>query len=204
MSWASLAGWTTRPSLLTWCPMFRIFSVFALFVAALALTGCKSKEQKEAETAAVKAEQDKLQGKWKFASRVGDEDEEDKDEEKPEPTSYLAYVIEGDILKEMYVDKDGKENVFVRYKMTITPDKDPKQVDLTEVDEAGKPVTATTRTKSKGKTKTTKTTFKNVAIYKVEGDKLTLCISFDDKKRPASFEPKKGDRAYAVNLEKMK
>jgi uncharacterized protein (TIGR03067 family) len=104
----------------------------------------------------------------------------------------------------MYVDKDGKEDVFVRYKMNIIPDKDPKQVDLTEVDEAGKPVTATTKTKSRGKTKTTKTTFKKLAIYKVEGDKLTLCISYDDKKRPTSFEPKKGERAYAVSLEKMK
>jgi hypothetical protein len=44
--------------------MLKTFSVLGLFtIAALALTGCKSKEQKEAETAAVKAEQDKLQGK---------------------------------------------------------------------------------------------------------------------------------------------
>jgi hypothetical protein len=110
------------------------------------VVGCKSKEQVEAEQAAIKAEQDKLQGKWKVASRVGDDEDEadkdakdedkDKDKEKPELTNYLAYAVEGDILKQMWVEKDGKETVFVRYKMTIIPNKEPKQVDLTEVDEA--------------------------------------------------------------------
>jgi len=178
--------------------------VFAVFVAALALTGCKSKEQADAEAAALKAEQDKLQGKWKFASRVGDTEDEDEKEDKPEPTSYLAYSVDGDILKQYWVDKDGKETVFVRYKLTVIPNKDPKQVDLTEVDEAGKPVTETRRTSSRGKTKAKKTTVKYMGIYKVEGDKLSLCISYDDKKRPTDFEPKKGSFSYAVSLEKMK
>jgi hypothetical protein len=33
---------------------------------------------------------------------------------------------------------------------------------------------------------------------------MSLCISFDDKKRPADFDPKKGSAAYAVSLEKVK
>lgn len=195
--------------------MPKTLSMFVLFAATLLVVGCKSKEQVEAEQAAIKAEQEKLQGKWKVASRVGDsEDEEDKDakdedkdkdKEKPELTNYLAYAVEGDILKQMWVEKDGKETVFVRYKMTIIPNKEPKQVDLTEVDEAGKPVTQTQRTRGlRGKTKTKTTTLKYQAIYKVEGDKMSLCISFDDKKRPADFDPKKGSAAYAVSLEKVK
>src|SRR5262245_41553969 len=99
--------------------MPKTLSVFVLFAAAFLVAGCKSKEQVEAEQAAIKAEQDKLQGKWKVASRVGDsEDEEDKDakeedkDKDKELTNYLAYAVEGDILKQMWVEKDGKETVF--------------------------------------------------------------------------------------------
>ncbi len=182
--------------------MLKYLSVFALFAATLVATGCKPKEQAEAEKAAIKAEQDSLQGKWKFASRSGDDDEDE--EEKPtEPNGYLAYTVDGDILRYGWFDKDGKENVWARYKMTLTPGKDPKQVDLTEVDETGKAVTVSKRV-SKGKAKPKTTTLKRLAVYKVDGDKLTLCISFADGKRPDSVEPKKGSSAYAVNLEKMK
>jgi uncharacterized protein (TIGR03067 family) len=193
--------------------MLKKLPLFIVFAAALVLAGCKSKEQVEAEQAAIKAEQEKLQGKWKFASRIGDnededdkdakDDKDDKDAKKPDATGFDGYVVDGDILKDVWIDKDGKETVFVRYKMTIIPGKEPKQVDLAEVDEAGKPVTETKRTKSRGKTKTSKSAVKRMAIYKIDGDKLTLCISFGDK-RPADFDPKKGSFAYAVTLEKAK
>jgi uncharacterized protein (TIGR03067 family) len=177
--------------------MLKTLSAFVVFAAALTLTGCKSKEQREAEQAATKAEQDKLQGKWKVASRSGDDDED-----APEPNSY--YVIEGDVMRLVFTDKDGKEDVIFRQKMTLTPDKDPKQVDLTYVDEAGKPITATDKVRSRGKTKTKTTTLKDVGIYKIDGDKLTFCISYDDKKRPTDFTAPPKSARFVLNLEKMK
>jgi uncharacterized protein (TIGR03067 family) len=179
--------------------MLKTLSAFAVLAAALALTGCKSKEQKEAEQAATKAEQDKLQGKWKVASRTGDDEE---DAAPAEPNSY--YVIEGDVMRLVFTDKDGKEDVIFRQKMTLTPDKDPKQVDLTYVDEAGKPITATDKVRSRGKTKSKTTTLKDAGIYKVDGDKLTFCISYDEKKRPTDFTAPPKSARYVLNLEKMK
>ncbi|VTR91391.1 unnamed protein product [Gemmata massiliana] len=177
--------------------MLKYLSVLTLLAVSLTFTGCKSKEQTEAEQAALKAEQDKLQGKWKLASRSGDEDEE-----APEPNSY--YVIEGDIFRLVFTDKDGKEETIFRQKMAITPNKEPKQVDLTYVDEAGKPITSTDKVRSRGKTKSKTTTLKDVAIYQLDGDKLKICISYDDKKRPTDFTTPRGSARYVLNLEKMK
>lgn len=178
--------------------MRRIASLMVMVAVGFAVTGCKSKEQVEAEKNAVKAEQDKLQGKWKVASRSGE-----SEDEEVTPSSY--YVIEGDILKLVFLDKEGKEEVLHRQKMTITPGKEPKQVDLTYVDESGKEITTTERTKSlRGKKKTKKTTLKDAAIYKVDGDKLQICISYDEKNRPTDFTAPAGSSRYLLNLEKMK
>ena len=177
--------------------MLKYLFVVALCAVPLALTGCKSKQQTEAEQAALKAEQDKLQGKWKLASRSGDDDED-----APEPNSY--YVIEGDVMRFVYINKDGKEEVFLRQKMAVTLDKEPKQLDLTYVDDAGKPITSTDKIRSRGKTKTKTTALKNAAIYQLDGDKLRICISYDDKKRPTDFTAPKGSARYVLNLEKMK
>ncbi len=177
--------------------MLKYVSIFTLCAVPLVLSGCKSKAQIEAEQAALKAEQDKLQGKWKLASRSGDDDED-----APEPNSY--YVIEGDIMRFVYLNKDGKEDVFVRQKLALTVDKEPKQMDLTYVDDAGKPITTTDKIRSRGKTKTKTTALKNVAIYQFDGDKLKICISYDEKKRPTDFTAPKGSSRYVVTLEKMK
>jgi uncharacterized protein (TIGR03067 family) len=176
-------------------------STIAMFAAVLVFSGCKSKEQSEAENAAKKAEQDKLQGKWKITSRVGETEEGDA--EAPEPNAY--YTIEGDIMKFVLKGANGQEEVLERLKLVLMPDKDPKQVDMIYVDENGKEIT-TKRTKKglTGKKRTSTTTLKDVAIYKLEGDKLQFNISFDDKKRPTDFTAPKGSSRYVLTLEKIK
>ena len=172
----------------------------ALFAIALAFAGCKSKEQTEADSAAKKVEQDKLQGKWKVVSRTGD-DEEDVD--APAPTAY--YVIEGDTMKFVYTGNDGKVEEYSRKKMTLMADKDPKQVDLVYLDENNKPMKERKVKKGfTGKKKVSTSDMKDVAVYKVEGDKLTMAISFDDTKRPTGFNASKGSSSYVLTLEKIK
>ena len=119
-----------------------------------------------------------------------------------EPNSY--YVIEGDIVKHVF-KIDGKEEELSRQKLSFTTDKDPKQVDLTYVDENNKPIKEKKTKKGvlSKKRKTTTTEVKDVAIYKVEGDKLTLAIGYDDK-RPTTFLGSKGTSSYVLTLEKIK
>ena len=179
--------------------MRQCLSLMVVGAMVVAFGGCKSKEEIEADKAVLKAEQDKLQGKWKVASRTADAD---ADEDAPEPSSY--FIIEGDILKLVYVDKDGKEDVLQRQKMVIAPGKEPKTVDLIYVDENGKELTSTSSTRSRGKTKTKKTTLKDAGIYKIDGDKLVFCISFDEKNRPTDFTAPAKSARYVLTLQKMK
>ena len=172
----------------------------ALFAVAFTFAGCKSKEQTEADTASKKAEQDKLQGKWKIVSRTGDEEE---DVDAPAPTAY--YVIEGDTMKFVFKGNDGKDEEYSRKKMTLMSDKDPKQVDLTYLDQANKPMKERKVKKGfTGKKKVSTSDMKDVAVYKVDGDKLTMAISFDDTKRPTGFNAAKGSSSYVLTLERMK
>ena len=180
---------------------FLTCSVFLVALFGLTLVGCKSSEQVEAEKKVVQDELDKLQGKWKIASRAGDAD---PDGEEDKGDKGLVVTIDKDTLIWSY---DGE--VFSRRKMTLRPSKDPKEVDLVYVDDKGKEITEPKRTKvtsgkKKGKTKETKTSIKEQAIYKLEGDKLTICIAWSEKSRPTDFTVPPGSGRYSMTLEKVK
>ena len=70
------------------------------------------------------------------------------------------------------------------YGLKLDPTKDPKQVDLTAERLANKTL--------KG-------------IYKLDGDKLTICYAYDpDQARPTEFKTKRGDKCYLYELERVK
>ncbi|OWK46998.1 TIGR03067 domain-containing protein [Fimbriiglobus ruber] len=171
-----------------------------LIVCALGFTfvGCKKPEEVAAEKAAVEGELKKLEGTWKIASREGKA--EDEDDADADSANKYVISIKGDILEEKIGD-----DVIGRRKLTILPNKTPAQVDLTWVDEAGKPITSTSTKKNRKGKKTTKTeTLKQVAIYSIEGDKLKFCFSWDDKTRPTDFTAPPGSNRYTWTLARVK
>ena len=177
-----------------------------MFVALLGfiLPGCKPSEQAQAEKAAVEAEMKALEGKWKIASREGTQSEDEDGTEKPEAEATYYYILDKDILREEYKDKDGKIEVISRRKITVVPSKTPKTIDLVYVDENGKEIKERSTKKGiTGKKKTTTTVLKDVGIYKLEGTKLELCISWDEKNRPTDFTAPMKSSRYLVKLEKV-
>lgn len=164
--------------------------ILALF-GLLLFVGCQSAEQREADKKSQEEELAKLKGTWTLTSSEGsfadpeaaDPDAGDKKDEGPPKGIY--YVIEGNILTEKVGDR-----VLRRKKLTVRSGKDHKQLDLLQVDEKDKPVTYTAWKKGigkKGKATKYQKEVKEVAIYKIEGDKLTISSSWDDKKRPSGF-----------------
>jgi uncharacterized protein (TIGR03067 family) len=167
------------------------------------LAGCGLSEQAKAEREAAEAELKKLDGKWTVASREGALNEDD-DGDKP-PTDVAFYcVIENGVLREEFKGKDGTVDVFSRRKLVLMPTKTPKAVDLIYVDENGKEIKEkVTKKNFKGKKRTTTTVLKDVGIYKLDGNKLEMCISGDEKNRPTDFSaPAKSSRSL-LKLERM-
>jgi uncharacterized protein (TIGR03067 family) len=182
------------------------FKLFSMMVAGLLVlsSGCKSAEERAKEDAAKKVELDKIKGKWKVVSREGDKDEEAEEIDESKKAGYF-YIIDGESLREVYIDKTGTEEVITRQKLRISLDKDPKKVDMLYVDEAGAVMKSRTVKKSfTGKKRVATTELKNVAIYKVDGDNLTFNISFDDTKTPTDFTAPPGSSRYILKLERVK
>lgn len=182
---------------------FLTCSVVMAALFGLTMTGCKSPEEAAADKKLLEEEQSKLQGKWKIFSRDGESDP-DGEEDKEKGDKGLVITIDKDVLSYAY---DGE--VSSRRKMTLRPSKDPKEVDFVYVDEKGKEITTTSRSKvasgkKKGKVKETKSSIKEQAVYKIDGDKLTLCIAWGDKNRPTDFTTPPGSGRYSMTLQKVK
>ncbi len=176
-----------------------------LFSLALGFTlpGCKPSEKTLADRAANDGDLKTLEGKWKVSYREGAESEDADDETPAEPSFY--YVIDKDILRGEFKNKDGSVEVLNRRKMTLNAGKSPKTVDLVYVDDKGNEIKERTTKKGlTGKRKTTTTALKDVGIYKIDGDKLDFCISWDEKNRPTDFTAPAKSSRYVMKLERIK
>ncbi|WP_157369449.1 TIGR03067 domain-containing protein [Zavarzinella formosa] len=174
-------------------------------VFGCALPGCKPSEKAIAEKAATDSEVKALEGKWKISFREGSQSEDEEEGDKPviDPTYY--YVIEKNILREEFKGRDGAIEVISRRKMTIDPNKTPKTVDLVYVDDKGNELKERTVKKGiTGKKKPVTKAIKDVGIYKLDGDKLEFCISWDEKNRPTDFTAPPKSSRYAFKLERIK
>jgi uncharacterized protein (TIGR03067 family) len=169
--------------------ILRNAALMLALVGLAVLTGCQSSEQREADKKAMAEEMKKFEGKWRLASREGDTGPDDVDDEdkpkKVDDEKGLVYEVEDGVLIEKF-----NNEVYSRKKMTLHPKSDPKRIDLVRVDEKNKPITYTVSKKRTGKKKgttTTKKEYKEVGVYKIEGDKLTLAMSWNEKDRPTGF-----------------
>ena len=168
-------------------------SVVMVALFGLAMTGCKSPEEKTADKEVVDKELALLKGKWKLTEFTGNAtDPELSKEGDPAPKNDTAgetgivYSFDGDMLEVKY----GNNPTY--YKLSLEPGKDPKRMDLLLVESTGKAIQKTVYERTGGKKKKVeykerKRDDKRLGVYKIDGDKLTICFAYGGKDRPDSF-----------------
>jgi uncharacterized protein (TIGR03067 family) len=124
----------------------------------------------------VKAELELLKGSWVLVSRELDGR---KDDEKDVKLIYGELDIKGD----RFTYKSLGDKVARQGRFKIDPTANPKKLEWTP---------------ASGETKD-----KILAIYKLEGDRLTICAGTPEK-RPEAFTTKRGDRQVLVVYERQK
>jgi uncharacterized protein (TIGR03067 family) len=114
-----------------------------------------------------------IDGKWELVASTAD-----GKEAEPEELANRFMVVKGDKATFLYKDKERAAAV-----VKLDASKSPKQIDSTYLDGPAKGVTL------KG-------------IYKVEGDKLTICYGGFGKERPGEFASTAGSGAILTVLKR--
>jgi uncharacterized protein (TIGR03067 family) len=149
--------------------------MFAL-VAGFALIAAPADKPKDLPEAAQK-ELKKLEGKWKAVKMITSAGEKDQGANPPE--EYLVF-------KGRRLSFEGKERADVD---SIDPSTNPKCLDIKAIEDQG-PI-------KKGMV------FE--AIYKIDGDTLTIAIHIgEEKKRPANFDQPKEEQTMVMVFKRVK
>lgn len=121
-----------------------------------------------------KKELEKLKGTWKLTSEV------DSGQQIPPDAMGEIFVFNGDNV----VNKVGAK-VTDEFQIKLNPAKSPKEIDLIPLKEPNKGVPSP-------------------GIYKVEGNKLVICVNFaPGSKRPTGFDSNQTNRNIILTMEKM-
>ena len=114
----------------------KVVSFLIVLAIGATLNGCKSKEEECGQRG---PESRTRQVERKMENCVAsDADEDEEGTVVLEPTIY--YVIDDGMMKLVFKNKDGTEEVLEYQKLAIVPDKDVKQIDMTLSDEKGNPI----------------------------------------------------------------
>jgi uncharacterized protein (TIGR03067 family) len=152
-----------------------------MFAAILALTFAAAPLEEKEKPLPEAAQKDlkKLEGKWKAVkATVNGNEENDANKE-------ILVEFKG---RKILVTEDGNEKEFFEV-ATLDPSTTPKLIDLKALQDMG-PIT-------KG------TVYE--AIYKVDGDDMSLAIYFaEGKKRPEKFESEKDSMVVVVTFKREK
>jgi uncharacterized protein (TIGR03067 family) len=148
----------------------------AIFLTAALVLGADAPRERLEDK-----DQKALQGKWRAESYTRDGEKVDIAKE------WTDLVFENDNIS--WENSILKGNLgmtgVVPYSYELDSSKEPKTIDLTWSEGA-----------IKGK--------KQLGIYRLEGDKLTICVARIDKERPKKFESEKGSGNLLLTLKLMK
>ena len=179
------------------CDMLKMLANSSLLVAVFLCAGCRSNEQIDAQRSARKAEEDKLQGNWKMVACEG----EGGVEAEPPQGGYLYLSVEGESVKTIAVPKDGKEEVLFKRKMTIAPASPYKRIDLFYYEDSSKSTSISDAMKIIDKRIPPS---RVSGVYKVDGDKLQICLSHDPASPPADLTAPADSAHYLITLQRLR
>jgi uncharacterized protein (TIGR03067 family) len=148
----------------------------AILVIAVMVLGADAQDERKDGK-----DQKAIQGKWRSESSISDGEKRDPEKQwtvlviEDNKLSWENSIIEGDL---------GKTGV-VPMSFQLDSSKEPKTIDLTWSEGA-----------YKGK--------KQLGIYSIKGDTLTICVGSIDKERPKMFKSEKGAVNWLLTLNRLK